>query len=123
MSSYLIEFLQCHLIIGEDVTIGQRGTRVFRLEMVLSSFSIEVRFCGAESFNHSMLIGLRIHICCCFEVLVAQDLLSHFEMAQIDNGLGECVAEHMSIDVGTKLASSVAQRGLKRGIGQWVSFP
>jgi hypothetical protein len=123
MGSYLIEFLQRHLIIGEDITIGQRGTRVFSLEMVFSSFSVKVRFCSPESLNHSALIRLCIHVCGGFEMLVAQDILSHFEMAQIDNGLSQRVAEHMCVDVGTELASNVAQRGLKRGIRQRMSFP
>lgn len=47
MCSHLIEFLQCHLIIGEDVTIREMRARMFRLEMVLSSFSVEVGFSHA----------------------------------------------------------------------------
>src|SRR5258708_32781563 len=116
MCSHLIEFLQCHLIIGKDVTIGEMRARMFSPEMVFSGFSIEVRFCGAESFNHGALIRLCIHICCGLEMLVAQDILSHLKVAQIDNGLRESVAGHMCIDVGTELASTVAQRRLKRGI-------
>src|SRR5260370_38625662 len=101
MCSHLIELLQRHLIIGEDVTAGETRVRLFRLEMV---FSVEVRFCSPESLNHGALIRVCIHVCGGFKMLVAQDILSHFEMAQIDNGLSQRVSEHIGGEVGTELA-------------------